>query len=186
MSCGKKNRDAARSSHTDNCRIPSYSGRGLTLPAEVCLVQLLKVTRRSRIQHVDQTAILLLSVDVFNQFIHVLVPQVGVLILEIGAHGHDDVIAFINFCLKGDKGPLERRSERVSTRRHTLGPRFLLASRLVLSEGPDKSWFRRDSNILSRKIKAFIDPTVEKTTNDYSKLNWVDPIQLPIEEPRNY
>lgn len=76
-------------------------------------MQLLKVTGRGRIEHVDLTAVVLLSVDIFNQFIHVLVPQVGVLILEIGAHGHDDVIAFINFCLEGDKELQQLRSERV-------------------------------------------------------------------------
>lgn len=66
-------------------------------------MKLLKVTRRGGIEDIDLTAILLLSVDVFNQFIQVLVPQVGVLILKIGAHGHDDVIAFINCCLKREK-----------------------------------------------------------------------------------
>lgn len=46
-------------------------------------MQLLKVTRRGGIDYIDFTAILLLSVDVVNQFVHILVPQVGILILEI-------------------------------------------------------------------------------------------------------
>lgn len=102
-------------------------------------MQLLKVTRGGRVEHVDLTAVLLLRVDVFNQLIHVLVPQVGVLVLEVGAHGHDDVIGFINVCLKGG-------SERVSTPRHTHGPWFLLGQ-LVLGEAPDKLWIRRGGNI---------------------------------------
>lgn len=55
----------------------------MTLPGEVCLVQLLKVTRRGGIEYIDFTAILLPSIDVVDQLIHVLVPQVGILILEI-------------------------------------------------------------------------------------------------------
>lgn len=69
--------------HTNNGIIPSYSRSRLTLPGEVCFVQLLKVTRRGGIEYIDFTAILLPSIDVVDQFIHILVPQVGILILEI-------------------------------------------------------------------------------------------------------
>lgn len=99
----KENRDATHQSHSNNCSIPSYSRSRFTLPGEVCIVQLLKVTRRGGIEHIDFTAVLLLSIDVVNQLVHILVPQVGIFILEIWAHGHDDVIALINCRLQGDK-----------------------------------------------------------------------------------
>lgn len=31
-------------------------------------------------------------VDIFDQFVQVLVPGVGVLVLEVAAHGHHDVV----------------------------------------------------------------------------------------------
>lgn len=36
-----------------------------------------------------------------DQLVQVLVPQVGILILEIGSHGHDNVVGLIVFGLKG-------------------------------------------------------------------------------------
>lgn len=53
------------------------------LPGEVCSVQLLEVTGRGRIERVDFASILLPGVDVVNQLVQVLVPQVGILILEV-------------------------------------------------------------------------------------------------------
>lgn len=55
----------------------------LSLPGEVRSVQLLQVTGRGGIEHVDFAAVGLLGVDVVDQLVQVLVPQVGVLILEV-------------------------------------------------------------------------------------------------------
>lgn len=46
-------------------------------------MQLLEVTGRRGIEHVDVAAISLLGVDIVDQFVQVLVPQVGILILEV-------------------------------------------------------------------------------------------------------
>lgn len=37
-------------------------------------------------------AITYLLVDIFDQLVHVLIPGVGVLVLEVTAHGHHDVV----------------------------------------------------------------------------------------------
>lgn len=62
-----------------------HNGGGLTvvLPGEVCSVQFLEVTGGGGVEHVDLAAVGLLSVDVADQLVQVLVPQVGVLVLEV-------------------------------------------------------------------------------------------------------
>lgn len=42
-----------------------------------------------------------LCIDMFNQLVHVLVPEVGILILEIRAHCHDNVVGAIVLGLQG-------------------------------------------------------------------------------------
>lgn len=73
------------------------------LPGEVCSVQLLEVTRGGGIEQVDFAAIRLLGVDVVDQLVQVLVPQIGILILEVWAHGHDNVIGLIHCSLREKK-----------------------------------------------------------------------------------
>lgn len=58
-------------------------------------MQLLEVTGGGRVEHVDFAAVRLLGVDIVDQLVQVLVPQVGILVLEVRAHGHDDVIRLI-------------------------------------------------------------------------------------------
>lgn len=58
-------------------------------------MQFLEVTGGGGVEQVDFAAVRLLSVDVVDELVQVLVPQVGVLILEVGAHGHDDVIRLV-------------------------------------------------------------------------------------------
>lgn len=43
---------------------------------------------RGRIEQVDAAV----QVDVMHQLVHVLVPAVGMAVVEVGAHGHDDVV----------------------------------------------------------------------------------------------
>lgn len=66
-------------------------------------MQLLEVTRGGGIEHVDFDAVGLLRVDIVDQLVQVLVPQVGIFILEVRAHGHDDVIGLIHRRLKRKK-----------------------------------------------------------------------------------
>lgn len=54
-----------------------------TLPGEVGSVQLLQVTGRCGVEHVDSAAICLLGIHIVDQLVQILVPQVGVLILEV-------------------------------------------------------------------------------------------------------
>ena len=54
-----------------------------TLPGEVCSVQLLEVAGGRGVEHVDLAAVRLLRIDVVDQLVQVLVPQVGVLVLEV-------------------------------------------------------------------------------------------------------
>lgn len=61
----------------------SLTARKLILPGEVCSVQLLEVTRGGGIEHVDLAAVGLQGVDVVDQFVQVLVPQVAILKLEV-------------------------------------------------------------------------------------------------------
>lgn len=53
------------------------------LPGEVRSLQLLEVAGRGRIEHVHFATIRLPGVDVMDQLVQVLVPQVGILILEV-------------------------------------------------------------------------------------------------------
>lgn len=46
-------------------------------------MQLLEVTGRRGIEHVDFAAVRLQAVDVVDQLVQVLVPQVGILVLEV-------------------------------------------------------------------------------------------------------
>lgn len=69
-------------------------------PGEVGSVQLLQVAGGSGVQHVDQAAIGLPGVHIVDELVQVLIPQVGVLILEVRAHGHDDVIGLIDLSLR--------------------------------------------------------------------------------------
>ena len=55
----------------------------LLLPGKVGSVQLLKITRRRGVQYVDRAAVGLQRVDIADQFVQVLVPKVGILILEV-------------------------------------------------------------------------------------------------------
>lgn len=54
-----------------------------TVPGEVCSVQLLQVTGRCRVEHVDFVAICLPGIYIVDQLVQVLVPQVGILILKV-------------------------------------------------------------------------------------------------------
>lgn len=63
-------------------------------------MQLLEVTRGGGIEHIDFAAICLLAIDVVDQLVQVLVPQIGILILEVWAHGHDYVIGLIHCSLR--------------------------------------------------------------------------------------
>lgn len=55
----------------------------LTLPGEICSVQLLQVAGRGGVEHVDFAAVGLQGVDVADKLVQILVPQVGILILEV-------------------------------------------------------------------------------------------------------
>ena len=46
-------------------------------------MQLLEVTGRRRVEYVDLAAVCLQGVNVVDELVQVLVPQVGVLILEV-------------------------------------------------------------------------------------------------------
>lgn len=46
-------------------------------------MQLLEVTGGGGVEHIDSAAIGLPAVDVVDQLVQVLVPQVGVLVLEV-------------------------------------------------------------------------------------------------------
>ena len=41
-----------------------------------------------------------LCIDIFDELVKVLIPSVSILILEIGAHGHDYVIRLEERCLQ--------------------------------------------------------------------------------------
>lgn len=71
-------------------------GVQLTLPGEICSVQLLQVAGRGGVEHIDFAAVGLQSVDVADKLVQILVPQVGILILEVWPHGHYDVIGLIH------------------------------------------------------------------------------------------
>lgn len=64
-------------------------------------MQFLQVTGGGGVEHVEEAAVGLLGVDVVDQLVQVLVPQVGVLVLEVRAHGHDDVIGLVHLGLGG-------------------------------------------------------------------------------------
>lgn len=59
-------------------------------------MQLLQVAGGGGVEHVDSAAVGLQGVDVVDQLVQVLVPQVGILVLEVRSHGHDDVIGLIH------------------------------------------------------------------------------------------
>lgn len=82
-------------------------------------MQLLQVTGGGGVEHVDFAAVRLQSVDVVDQLVQVLVPQVRVLVLEVGAHGHDDVIGLVHCGLKED-GDKEDRWLLKNTRKKNI------------------------------------------------------------------
>lgn len=59
-------------------------------------MELLEVTGGRGVEDVDAASVGLPGVDVADQLVQVLVPQVGVLVLEVRAHGHDDVIGLVH------------------------------------------------------------------------------------------
>lgn len=73
------------------------------LPGEVWSVQFLEVTGGGGIEHVDFAAVRLLGVDVVDQLVQVLVPQVGILILKVWAHGHYNMIRLIHHSLSEEE-----------------------------------------------------------------------------------
>ena len=97
----------------------------LRCPCTIGFVQRIEVTRRCGIEHVHTTTTRLLdcgrntwwgvlerdgrwsylSIDVFDQFVEVLEPFVGIFVLKVTAHGHDDVIG-------SETGSLKRLNQR--------------------------------------------------------------------------